>query len=267
MKKYNAIFYLLFILLVMGAFASMAQNSYGLKIMIGVAFAFAVVFLVQFISALLNRDKKNPYTLIEPACLFSLSFVFSLRALNMRFPYIELLFVIAGILLILIFMRKMISRYNIFKPKNKLLSIHVLVFHSSIILFLFSIVLIPFAQKVAEALGTIAFILLVVFIIAGFLKKNLLVDGVKVSPFSMVINFNDHSVVIGSICLLFSLFIGLNKFGVLPEIYSDEYPQAYFDLVNKAVSGKEKPVDGKYKYEIFKEKYDQFLKYNNIKEQ
>ena len=266
MKKYNAVFYFLFILLVMGAFASMAQNSYGLKIMIGVSFAFASIFLIQLVATMIKKDKKNTYSFIEPACLFSLALTFSLRALNMRFPYIEFLFAIAGILLILIFMRKLISRYHFFKSKNTFLSILLIAFHLSIILFLFSMILFPFAQKTAEAIGIVAFVLLLIFVFAGIVKKNLLVDGVKVSPFSMVINFNDHTLVIASICLMFSLFIGLNKFGLLPGIYSDEYPQAYFDLVNNAASGKEKPVDGKYQYELFKEKYDQFLKRNNVKE-
>ncbi|MBA2746636.1 MAG: hypothetical protein H0U44_10455, partial [Flavisolibacter sp.] len=58
MKKFNTIYYLLFILLVMGAFASMAQNSYGLKIMGGVAFVFALVFLLEFISVLRTKDKR-----------------------------------------------------------------------------------------------------------------------------------------------------------------------------------------------------------------
>ena len=51
MKNYNPIYYFLFILLVTGAFASMAQNSYGIKMMGGVAFAFGLVFLVEFFSA------------------------------------------------------------------------------------------------------------------------------------------------------------------------------------------------------------------------
>ena len=58
MKKYNAVFYFLFILLVMGAFASMAQNSYGIKIMIGVSFAFAFIFLIQLVTVLINKDKR-----------------------------------------------------------------------------------------------------------------------------------------------------------------------------------------------------------------
>ena len=60
--------------------------------------------------------------------------------------------------------------------------------------------------------------------------------------------------------LLLIFYFGLNKAGILPGIYSDEFPQAYFDLVNKAALGKEQPVNGKYSYEIFKERYDQFVK-------
>ena len=64
MKKNNPIYFLLFILLVMGAFASMAQNSYGLKLMGGVAFVFGLVFIVEFISGLGKKDNKDVYTLI-----------------------------------------------------------------------------------------------------------------------------------------------------------------------------------------------------------
>ncbi|HJS55016.1 MAG TPA: hypothetical protein VJ765_10740, partial [Chitinophagaceae bacterium] len=70
-----------------------------------------------------------------------------------------------------------------------------------------------------------------------------------------------------SFFLLFTLYFGFNRIGLLPGIYSDEYPKAYFELVNKATSKKEKPVDGKYKYEEFMEKYDQFLKNNTTRGQ
>jgi hypothetical protein len=56
--------------------------------------------------------------------------------------------------------------------------------------------------------------------------------------------------------------MGLTRIGVLPSMYSDEYPQAYFKLVNKAETGKEKPVNGKYRHQEFKEKYDDFLERN-----
>ncbi len=135
----------------------------------------------------------------------------------------------------------------------------------SIIVFLISLVLVPFAPKIAEVAGAGALILLLGFIVAGFFRKDLLVDGENISAFKMVTHFKDHSIIIVSLFLLFSLYVGLNRIGVLPVIYTDEFPQAYYKLVNDAASKKEKPVDGRYKHEEFKKKYDQFLKHINIK--
>ena len=72
MKKYNPFFYLLFIMLIMGAFASMAQNEYGLKIMGAAGALFGLVFLLEFISCL-QREEKNFLFLIE-AFIWSLIF-------------------------------------------------------------------------------------------------------------------------------------------------------------------------------------------------
>jgi hypothetical protein len=268
MKKYNTIFYLLFILLVMGTFAAMAQNSYGLKIMGGVAFVFGLVFIAEFISRLLKRNgEKNVFALIEPACLFLLSVIFGFRVFYIYFPYIEFLFGAAAILLAMIYLIQMILRFRHFQNKNNFLAILVVIYHLSMILFLASLAMVPFAPKMAEVTGAVALIFLLVFIATGFFRNNLLVDGENVSAFKMVRLFKGHSVVIGSIFLLFSLYVGFNRIGVLPDIYSDEFPRAYFKLVDQASSKKEKPVDGKYKYEEFMEKYQQFLKHNNIKGQ
>jgi len=267
MKKYNTIFYLLFILLVMGTFASMAQNSYGLKIMGGVAFVFGLVFIAEFISVLRKNDEKDRFALIEPSCLFLLSVIFGFRVFYIHFPYIELLFGAAAVLLALFYLMEMILRFRHFQNKNNFLAMLVIVYHLSIILFLASLAMVPFAPKIAEVTGAAALILLLVFIAAGFFRKDLLVDGENVSAFKMVRRFKGHSVIIVSLFLLFSLYIGFNRIGVLPDIYSDEFPRAYFELVDKATSKKEKPVDGKYKYEEFMEKYQQFLKHNKIKDQ
>jgi hypothetical protein len=91
-----------------------------------------------------------------------------------------------------------------------------------------------------------------------------LTDGADISAFRMITYFKDHSIILASLFLLFSLYFGFNKAGLIPGIYSDEFPQAYYKLVNDAASKNEKPVDGKYNYEKFKEQYDQFLKHNKI---
>ena len=147
MKKYNALYYLFFILLVMGAFASMAQNNYGLKIMGGVAFVFGLVFLLEFISLFNKKEYKNVEALVETACLFLISVIFGCRVFYIQFSYIELLFAGAGIVLLLFYLRKMILRFRQTQPQNGMLAILMLSFHLSIILFLVSLVMVPFSQK------------------------------------------------------------------------------------------------------------------------
>jgi hypothetical protein len=266
MKKYTPIYYLLFILLVMGAFASMAQNSYGLKVMGAVSFIFALVFIMEFIAEICKNESKDVFRLIETACLFLIAFIFGLRIFYIYFPYVEWLFGAAAILLMLVYGRKMIIRFQHFWPKNNLLAILVLVFHLGIILFLISLATVPFAPKLSIYAGVLAFALLIVFIFVAVFKRKFLVEGENVSAFKIAMFFKDHSIIIVSLFVLFSLYVGFNRIGMLPGIYSDEFPRAYFELVDKAGSRKEKPVDGRYKYDEFMEKYEQFLKHNKIED-
>ena len=122
----------------------------------------------------------------------------------------------------------------------------------------------PFLPIVAQVLGVAAFIILLAFIITAVLKKEKGADGEQISPMGQVVQYKDYSFLIISLFFYFSLYVGLNKIGVLPPIYSDEFPQAYFNMVDDAAAGKENPVNGKYRHQVFKEKYDDFLKRNKI---
>jgi hypothetical protein len=266
MKKYNPIYYLLFILLVMGAFASMAQNSYGLKIMGGVAFAFGLIFMLEFITILGKKASKDVYALAELAAMILFAVIFGCRIFHIYFPYIERLFAAAGAWLVFFYLRKLFIRYRRLVSRNRRLAWLGLIFHLSIILFLVSLIMIPFTSQKAEWVGMAAFALLLIFIIGAFVKGDDLVDGDKVTAMQMVTGYRDHSIVLTSLFLLFSLFAAFNKAGLVPAIYSDEFPQSYFKLLDDATSGKEKSADGKYKYKEFMEKYQQFLKHNKVRD-
>lgn len=266
MKKYNPIYYLLFILLIMGTFASMAQNSYGLKIMGAVALAFGLIFLLEFITTFGKKETKDGYALAELAAMILFSAIFGCRIFNIHFPYIEWLFAAAGAWLVFFYIRKLFIRYQRLVFRNRRLAWLGLIFHLNIILFLVSLIMIPFASQKAEWVGMTAFAFLLVFIIGAFVKRDDLVDGNKVTTMQMVTGYHDHSIVLASLFLLFSLFAAFNKAGLIPGIYSDEFPRAYNELVNSATSGKEKKVDGKLKHEAFMEQYKLLLKHINSKD-
>jgi hypothetical protein len=263
MKKYNPIYYLFFILLVMGAFASMAQNGYGLKIMGGVAFAFGLIFLLELTAGLGKKEAKDGYALAELAAMILFAVIFGCRIFHIYFPYIEWLFALAGAWLVFLYIRKMFIRYRRLVSRNRRLAWLGVIFHLSIILFLVSLIMIPFASQKAEWVGTAAFALLLVFMVGAFVKRDDLVDGDKVTAMQMVTGYRDHSIVLTSLFLLFSLFAAFNKAGLVPATYSDEFPQSYFKLLDEATSGKEKPVNGKLKHEVFMEQYKLLLQHIN----
>lgn len=262
MKSYNTIYYLLFVLLIMGAFASMAQNSYGLNLLGAVALSFGLLFLYQFFQTLKDSDRKDYFLQAELLSLFVISILFALRMFHFYIPFSELLFATAGLALIFVYVKKMLHRYGILASKNMNAAMLSLVYHLSLILFIISLITAPILPQLYAYFGIAAFILLVGFLIAGLLVPKYQLDGSEFSVFKLVAGLKDRSMILLSLFFIISLYTGLTRIGVLPSMYSDEYPQAYFKLVNKAETGNEKPVNGKYRHQEFKERYDGFVEKN-----
>ena len=260
MKGYNTIFYLLFVLLIMGAFASMAQNTYGLRILGGVAIVFGLVFLIRFLRS--GQAAKNVPAInrVELLCLSILSLLLACRIFHIYFPFLDIAFTLTGLVLVLIYGKKMILHSGELRPKNAILSIIIFIYYLSLCLSIIALVAVPFLPQYTEYMGIVAFTLLSAFIASALLRGKFMIDGADISVFRQVMSYRDNAALLLSLFFVGFMYIGLVKKNILPAIYSDDFPQTYFTLVNNAESGKEKPVDGKYKHEEFKARYDAFLK-------
>lgn len=265
MKRYTTAYYLLFVLIVMGAFASMAQNDYGMTILGFVAASFSAIFLIQLINV---RSKKQPDKgeFIELVCLCVLTAIMAMRVFYIRFLFVEYVFALAGLVLVMVYMRKMFSVYNRVKADNRALSILVLIFYGSVTLYLISMIAVPFLPAVAEPIGIAAFVLMVLAAIGNWVIGSIIVNDEKTTSFQFAIRLKDRSMVLLSLFVLFSLYMAFIKVNLVPRLYSDEFPQSYFELVNRAETGKEIPVNGKFKHELFKQNYETFLKDNPVSE-
>jgi len=267
MRTFATYYYLLFVLLIMGAFASMAQNDYGVKILGGVAMAFSILFLIQLMLWIASKEKYGAIVLIELGSLVLLSMILGMRVFYIHFTFVEVIFGFAGLMLIFSYAAKSFQSWMELKNKNRMMAILMSFLYGSIILYTLSMTVVPFTPAVAEPAGGMAFALFIIFVLSGYYKKELLVDGEKLSLFQFAGRLKDRSVVLLALFLIFTAYMGLTKFNLLPRMYSDEFPQAYFELVKQAESGMEKPVNGKYKHEEFKEMYDQFVSRNNVADQ
>ncbi len=262
MRNYNTLYYLLFVLLILGAFASMAQNTYGLTILGTTAIVFGLVFVYQFLVTYLKKDKINNVNQLELFCMAILSLLFALRVFHIHFAYVEWLFSVTAMVLGIIYIKKMLDRFSHMKGKNMTLAILLLIFYASLVLFIFSFVLAPFIPAFAVYAGGTGFISLLVFLIFLFLKNDLKIEGEKVAVVKTIARYRDRSLLLISLFFIISLYFGFTGTKILPPLYSDQLPQAYYELVNNAESGKEIPVNGRYKHEEFKERYEGFLKRN-----
>ncbi len=258
MNRYNTFYYLLILLLITGAFASMAQNGYGIKLMGAVAAAFCVLFIIQAVEYV-QEGKTKPFPLIELISLAVLAGIISLRVFYIHFPYAELLYGLAGFSLFVVYAMKLGTIFPQIRKENRFLSLMVLLFFGSLSLFVLSLTITPFFPWLAEPTGMAAFVLILIFTAASLAKNEVLYQGESVNALKIATRAEPRAVMLLSIFMLFSLYIGLNKINLIPAVYSDEFPRAYFELVNRAETGDEQPEDGRYQHERFQEEYQKFI--------
>ncbi|HLX90434.1 MAG TPA: hypothetical protein VKR32_02050 [Puia sp.] len=258
MKSYNTLYYLLCVILITGAFASMAQNSYGLIILGCVSISFSILFLIQFLERTITI-KADIYSILEPFCLFILSSIFALRIFYISFPSVELIFAIASAALILIYFKKSAVVFTFAQSGHYLIFTCLLGFYLAIECYFISLASINISPQLSQITGMIAFFCVLAFFIITLISKKQIVNGEEATGLSILTRKKDNSVLILSLFLLFTLYRGFTTTGILPRMYSDEFPRTYFELVSKAETGKDSQQGGKFKYEKFKEKYDQFV--------
>lgn len=261
MKTKIVIHYFLFLAIVLGAFASMAQNDYGLSVISWACFFFALIFLIDLIR---NLKRKSWDKLVELTALAALTTLFGLRALYVYFNYIELILSVTCASLILVYANHGLHKMRGIDKENNRIRNLVILYYSSIIIFTLSIGIGVVIPVLTEVLGIIAALFLGVFILGTYLYKTLMLDGVEIKTVQYLRNIIGNSAILMTGYLLISIYSGLHMLGGLPPLYTDEIPHTYIELINDAETGKEKPINGKYKHEVYKEAYDSFItKYPN----
>jgi hypothetical protein len=259
MKTYNTIYFLLFMLLIMGAFASMAQNSYGLKLLGSVGVAFGVLFLYQLIRYQVRPGKKDRMLQLELLSLTVLSSIFALRVFNIHTQFTDILFVLAGIVLAGVYFVKMAASYSALKKGNHMLALLIATFYLSVIMFIMFIITGMFSPMISTIAGIIGFLLLIVFLVTAIVKGGFLIEGENISAFKWIIGAKDRSGLLISLFSVAALYFALNSASILPPLYVDDLPQAYYKLVKEANSDKETKATGVIIHDQFKQEYDKFV--------
>jgi hypothetical protein len=262
MNRYLTIFFLLFMLLVMGAFASMAQNNYGFAMLGWVSLGFALVFLYQLIKKLTGKKAYSKSSVAELLGLITLTALFSLDNFHIPVPYSTYLATAAAILLVLVYAGNL--RDAIQKPvsdgnSNKS---WIIAYYAGVILFLLSFAISPFLPQIGIFTGGGAFILLLVFIFGSFLLPGLRKGWEHNHALHIINGFRDRSFILACIFFLMALYGSAVRIGWLPPLYSDAYPKVFFDMGSRLEPGSGSSTRTDLSQSEFKEKYERFVERN-----
>jgi hypothetical protein len=263
MKPRIVFHYFLYLAIILGAFASMAQNDYGLTVVSLSCYLFSLsiaIELVQYYSKF-SWDKK-----LELFSLSVLLLLFGLRAAYIHFSYVETLLLLIAASLIVVYVIHLLKKVRQVSIDNSRLRNLILVYYLSLIGFTLSMIITVVAPSLTEAVGAISTALLVIFVVGVIISGEQLLNGIAVKTSDYLRKQAGYSIVLMTGFLLITIYSGLSMIGWLPSLYTDKVPHAYIELINNAETGKEKAVDGVYKHEIYKEAYDKFLSDQELSE-
>jgi hypothetical protein len=254
MKRYSTVYFLLFALLLLGAFASMAQYSYGMKICGIASFGFAIAFLVELWSIQLGEKKRIRHSL-ELASLALLSLVFTLRNFSIEWLYFNVLQTV-GLTIILVLLC-----YNALMQSKAIdttgVATTIVMYYVSIGLFVLSSLSSIAFPPLAQYIMLTALVALSLFIVLAFIVRPVSTDEDAKSMWGYLLrHLKDKSALILIACILVIGYGTLHASGVLPRLYYGTYPQGYQNLIESGVTSSDQNKSGEFKarYEVFLER-------------
>ena len=257
MKRLNSIFFILFLLLITGGFAAIAQNTYGLQLVGWSIAGFSFFSLLGGLSAYTNSryPKLLSFEYFTLAVLFAIA---AMRIFLIRFPYVELIFSATGIVLVLIYLKHIADNFRVLKSQNKKLFLTISLLYASIVLYSMALVINPFSNFVSEIAGFLGLITLLLALVFKVSIKSIIVKDKEVGLTKYLSLLPNRSYLLLSLFLLFTIYTAASLFDFIPEIQSSTMPKGYYELVKEAENGKDIEVNGRYRYQEYRERMENF---------
>ena len=260
-RQFITLVYVFFLVIVVGVFAAIALNEYGVKLIAIGCFGFSLIYLIKSYTIYSVEKPRLPKSLLvqEYAVMALVMVLFGLRALRIRFPMVEGVFILSVLFMAYLYVRYLLILWKKYRSNNALyISVNFL--YLSIIVFFLSMSLTFYSQGITVILGAFSFVLSLSFI-AWYLwsGRDILFKEERVNILKEVFQYINLSPIILTMIFLISTYMGLYQINIIPPIYTGEIPVRYEDLLEKSLSGETEMIDGQPKHEVYWEEYQKFL--------
>jgi len=257
MKKYSTIYYLLFVLIVMGAFASMAQNAYGLRICGVACLGFALTFLHEiFFTTRAADDPLFPSWIVygELISLTVIALVFLLKNFSLDFPFSSLILILTLTVLFSLLSYQALLQIQMARLKHAKLVTVLALYYGAVIVFILSVLTGIMLPDASNLLAILAMTFTAGFIVFALVARRLSIDGETISVWHYFRQLKNKSAILLITCLLIYSYNLLYVAGTLPPLYHGTLPNGYQHLVERSIKSNDQK-----KLREFMERYEAFL--------
>jgi hypothetical protein len=259
LKKDTIIYFALLLLVVMGAFASMALNAYGVWLMSYASLAFCLVFLFELISMKNQVESADrPIIAIELGILAAMCLMFFLKGQMIDFPLspYSSQVLISLLLAVNIFNLRAAWRELIQSPLR--IRIGVTLYYFSLFSLMAAMYFFAFSAVAGLGLTLGGLAVLVYFFLTSGRKSAAIINGVRISAVSVVSQLRGKSSLTIIVLVLLAGYSSLNVLNVLPPLYYGAMPNAYAKVVQRATKANGNGVQADAK--AFEEAYKKFVR-------
>ena len=268
-RQFETLLFVFFLIIVIGGFAAIAQNDYGVTLIAVGCFGLAAILLLRIHNVVTTLKPQLPKNLLmqEYVALAAMMVLFGLRALRIRFEYVEWLFVLVTLAVAISYIRYIRILWEKYRS-DRVLSLGMMMLYSSIVLFCVSLSLNFYSFDISLILGVISFVLALGFLTWHYRKgREVIFEEREVSLFGEAFQFFNLSPVILTIVLIMSAYMGLYQMNVLPALYTGEVPVRYEQLLNSGLSQEGGVEEGRAQHEVYWSEYQKFLQSMKEREQ
>ena len=257
----DIIIFFLFVSLIIGVFASVAQNDYGMQIIGYACFGFALLCFYQaiYITGIPASQHSLSVRRVENATLGLIFLLFGFRAFFIWLPQGETIFLLATAVLTICYIYYLSVLWKMYK-ESRSLKLGVTSLYLAICLFLASLTIAQHSTSISFVFGVSAFVIaLGFFTYFGIFRPQTIfnLETVKVIP--ELFSFKTNARLLVIMLLGISIFMGLNQAKLIPSLYAGNQPSKYLELITLAESGVDQRVDGKYQHERYIDAYNHFI--------
>jgi hypothetical protein len=244
------------LLLVMGAFAAMALNSYGIVLMSYVALGFGLVFLFELLLLLPKEEEMTKFykasLAMELVSLSGLCLLYFLRGISVEIPYSFSLTLTLFLLLFIVNVYHLIRAWQYAKATPMKVKGSIGLYFLALLLYISSNYL---PERGVWIVIVLALACQAAFLVFGWWKGWVILNGEETSAFKKVIQFRNKSGIQLIFFTLASLYFVLNAAGLLPPLYNGSLPNGYSNVVNQWQQDKSKtdPTEFEKAYKKFLE--------------